>query len=221
MLYYRFFKVQTTEKIPLVAASEVRMGVHLVLVNILICHRGEYTLVLDFHQRNLSRRSHPEVFCKIDVLRNFPKFTWKKTKKVTWDGWFSFEFCKISKNTFSYRIPLVAASVFHTVNRKRMYIAFGKTDLSIAFIQASLLSFFFFRSSRPEVFCKKGVLRNFTKFIGKHLCQRLFFNKVASLRPATSLKKSLWHRCFTVNIVKFLRTPFLTEPLQLLLLSFG
>ena len=36
----------------------------------------------------------------------------------------------------------------------------------------------FYRSSRPEVFCKKVVLRNFTKFTGKHLCQRLFFNKV-------------------------------------------
>ena len=31
----------------------------------------------------------------------------------------------------------------------------------------------------PEVFYKKGVLRNFTKFTGKHLCQSLFFNKVA------------------------------------------
>ena len=30
-----------------------------------------------------------------------------------------------------------------------------------------------FRSSRPEVFCKKGVLRNFSKFTGKHLCQNL------------------------------------------------
>ena len=30
-------------------------------------------------------------------------------------------------------------------------------------------------SSLPEVFCKKGVLRNFAKFTGKHLCQRLFF----------------------------------------------
>ena len=37
------------------------------------------------------------------------------------------------------------------------------------------------RSSRPEVFSKKGVLRNFAKFAGKHLCQRLFFNKVAGL----------------------------------------
>ena len=31
-------------------------------------------------------------------------------------------------------------------------------------------------SSRLEVFRKKGVLRNFTKFTGKHLCQGLFFS---------------------------------------------
>ena len=31
----------------------------------------------------------------------------------------------------------------------------------------------------------------------------------AGLRPATLLKKRLWHRCFTVNFVKFLRTHFL------------
>ena len=39
-----------------------------------------------------------------------------------------------------------------------------------------------FRSSRLEVFYKKGVLRNFAKLTGKHLCQGLFFIKVASLR---------------------------------------
>ena len=74
------------------------------------------------------------------------------------------------------------------------------------------------RSSRPELFCKKGVLRNFTKFTGKHLCQGLFFNKVAGLRPATLLKKRPWHRCFPVNFTKFLRKPFLTEHLCWLLL---
>ena len=52
------------------------------------------------------------------------------------------------------------------------------------------------RSSRPEVFCKKSVLRNFAKFTRKHLCQGLVFNKVAGL----------WHRCFPVNFAKFLRT---------------
>ena len=52
------------------------------------------------------------------------------------------------------------------------------------------------RSSHTEVFCKKG------------------------LRPATSLKKRLWHRCFPVNFAKFLRTPFLKEHLRWLLLEF-
>ena len=52
------------------------------------------------------------------------------------------------------------------------------------------------RSSRPEVFCKKGVRRNFAKFTGKHLCQSFF------------LKKSFWQRCFPVNFEKFRITPF-------------
>ena len=38
---------------------------------------------------------------------------------------------------------------------------------------------------------KKGVLKNFSKFTGKHMCQSLFFNRVACLSPATLLKKSL------------------------------
>ena len=37
------------------------------------------------------------------------------------------------------------------------------------------------KSSHPEVFCKKGVFRNFAKLTGKHLCQGLFFNKVAAI----------------------------------------
>ena len=41
------------------------------------------------------------------------------------------------------------------------------------------------RSSCPKVFCKKGVLKNFVKLIGK--------------KPATLLKKTFWRRCFLVN----------------------
>ena len=74
-------------------------------------------------------------------------------------------------------------------------------------------------SSRPDVFCKKRVLRNSTKFTGKHLCHSLFFNKIADLGPAILFKKRLWHRCFPVNFVKFLRTPFYTEHLWWLLLQ--
>ena len=68
-----------------------------------------------------------------------------------------------------------------------------------------------FTSSRPEVFCKKSVLRNFAKFTVKHLCQTLLFNKVVGL--------GLWHRCFPVNFVKFLTSPFSIEHLCWLLLQ--
>ena len=78
-----------------------------------------------------------------------------------------------------------------------------------------------FRNSRPDVFCKKGILRNFAKLSGKRLCQSLYFNKVAGLRPANLLKQRLWRRCFLENFAKFLRTPFLIEHLWWLLLSYG
>ena len=60
---------------------------------------------------------------------------------------------------------------------------------------------------------RKGGLGNFTKLTEKHLCQSLLFNKVADLRPATLLRKRLWHRCFPVNFAKVSRTPFLIEHL--------
>ena len=62
------------------------------------------------------------------------------------------------------------------------------------------------RSSHQRCSVTKGVLKNFAKFRGKHLCQVLFFIKVAS--PTSLLKKRLWHRCFPVNFAKFLRIPF-------------
>ena len=74
------------------------------------------------------------------------------------------------------------------------------------------------KSSRPEMFCKKGILRIFAKITGKHLCQSLLINKVVALRPATLSKKRLLHRCFPVNFAKLLGTPFVTENLRWLLL---
>ena len=58
------------------------------------------------------------------------------------------------------------------------------------------------------MFYKKGVLRNFAKFTGKHLCYCLFFKSFSTL-----LKKSLWHKCFLVNFEKFVRKTFLSEHL--------
>ena len=58
---------------------------------------------------------------------------------------------------------------------------------------------FNYRKGHPEVFCKKGVIKNFAKSTGKHLCQSLFLNEVAGL-------------------AKFIITPSLTEHLWSLLL---
>ena len=52
-----------------------------------------------------------------------------------------------------------------------------------------------------------GVLKNSAKFTRKHLYQ-ILFNKFSSLRPATLLKKRLWHRCFPVNFREFLKNTF-------------
>ena len=70
-----------------------------------------------------------------------------------------------------------------------------------------------FRSSHQRCSVRKGVLRNFAKFTGKQLCQSLFFNKVAGLKPVTLLKKRFWHKCFPVNFAKFQEHPFYRTPL--------
>ena len=67
------------------------------------------------------------------------------------------------------------------------------------------------------MFFEIGVLKNFATFTGKHALESLL-NKVASLKPCNFIKKRLQHRCFPVNIAKFLRTTFFTEHLRRLLL---
>ena len=62
----------------------------------------------------------------------------------------------------------------------------------------------------PEVFYKKSVLRDFTKFTGKHLCQSLSFNKVAGLSSATFLKKRL-AQVFSCEFYEIFKNNFFTE----------
>ena len=57
------------------------------------------------------------------------------------------------------------------------------------------------------------------KMVSFEILQNSSENTCAWPKPATLLKKRLWHRCFSVNFAKFLRTPFLTEHLRWLLLE--
>ena len=91
----------------------------------------------------------------------------------------------------------------------KSYILIFPSASKLCGLQVILLSIeLSYRSSRPEVFYKKGVPRNVANFTRKHMYQRL----------ATLLKKRLWHRCFPVNFANFLRTSFFIEHLWWLLL---
>ena len=75
------------------------------------------------------------------------------------------------------------------------------------------------RSSRSQMFFKIGLLKNFAIIAGKYLYWGLFFNKFADRKPCSFIKKRLQHRCFHVNIAKFLRTAFFIKYLRWLLLN--
>ena len=64
------------------------------------------------------------------------------------------------------------------------------------------------------MFLKIGVLKKFANFIGKHLC-------LSRLKACNFIKKKLQHKCFPVDILKFLRTPILKNIYEWLLLILG
>ena len=86
---------------------------------------------------------------------------------------FSCEFGEISKNNFFHRTPPVAASD-STVDKDVQ--CFLCLVVSTKETNSSFFRKIKNRSSRPEVFCKKSVLRNFAKLKGNHLCQNLFLS---------------------------------------------
>ena len=114
---------------------------------------------------------------------------------ITWTGWILFELRPLCLDFFP--INTWWKSVFECDN---------------LVWRSSLRNFnwnILVRRSRPDVFCIKGVLRNYTNWTGKHMYQSLFLNKVTGLRPATLLRKRLWRRCFYVNFMNFFRTLFI------------
>ena len=62
------------------------------------------------------------------------------------------------------------------------------------------------QSSHQSCPVKKGNLRNFAKFTGKHLCQRLFFNKI--------IKKESLAQMFSCGFCKISKNTFFTEHLR-------
>ena len=99
------------------------------------------------------------------------------------------EFCEISKNSFFYRTPPLAASEICKYSYRivaKLFILDVCRGPGYFSDKEWIASTCKVRSSHRRCSVKKAVLRNFTKFTGK-----------------------LWHRCFPANFVKFLGKPFL------------
>ena len=113
---------------------------------------------------NDKQRHHNNNFVNL-ATKYVQSWKWKNLNKVSWCGSYTFI------ANFEHISHLLLFAVNSTVN--------------------SFACFVISRSSHPEVFCKKGLLKNFTKFTAKDLRQSLFLNKVTGLRPATLLRETL------------------------------
>ena len=60
------------------------------------------------------------------------------------------------------------------------------------------------RSSRPELFLGKGVLKICSKFTGEHPCRSAISIKLQS----SFIETTLWHECSPSNLLYIFRTPF-------------
>ena len=56
-----------------------------------------------------------------------------------------------------------------------------------------------FRRSQPEVFCKNFAFKSLAKFTGKHLCQSLFYNKVAGTVVFQLISQKIFRTPFLYN----------------------
>ena len=149
--------------------------------------------------RHLSEEIIPEYFYTF-ILVPYPRF---------------FEFCHnkmvLSCNMLCWDIFIIKKLLYNVVQISGWDVIIYLRVWVWCRCQNWVEKTFIFRSSPPDVFCKKGVLRN---LIGKHLRQSLFFNKAAGFRP----EKEALAQVFSCGFCKISKNTFFTEHLWWLLL---
>ena len=131
----------------------------------------------------------------------------------------SFQFTSVTETGLSDYHRLITTfmkSHFSRLKSKIIYYCnFKRFDEQkfIAHVKNADFSFETDKSSCSEVFCKKGVLENFTKFTGKHLCQSLFFN-------CNFIKEETVAQVFSCEFGEFLKNTFFFNRTPLVAASF-
>ena len=129
---------------------------------------------------------------------------------------FSCEFCENAKNsdlnwtqTDSHLVGWTHIHLFYRTPPDDCFCTYLWQLFKINFIRYEpfIAKLIRVRSSHQSSFIKKSVLKNFSKFTGKHLCRRLFLTKLKTC-SAMLLKKRLRHRNFSVIFGKFFKMSF-------------
>ena len=126
------------------------------------------------------------MFFKLSVLKNFAVFTWKH---LCW----SLFLIKLQACRKTPSLILFVHERLNAYMRKYSKLIHRKSN---------------YRSSCPEVFCKKGVIRNFAKFPGKHLCQSLFFLTKLQTDTCNFIKKDALAQVFPCEFCEISKTTF-------------
>ena len=111
----------------------------------------------------------------------------------------------IDENSVIFRTKNVLSTSFY--NEKYMFACWNSaSSLLLQYSYFPVNNESRYRCSHQRCSVKKRVLRNFSKFTGKHLCQSLFFNKVAG---ATYFTEHLWTTASIVIYNLFLKKSFI------------
>ena len=85
-----------------------------------------------------------------------------------------------------------------TSDRDQLLIAISQEDFQCCML---------YRSSHRRCSVRKGVVKNFAKFTGKHLCQSLFINKLQA-KPFNFINKETQAQVFSCELCEISKNSF-------------
>ena len=120
----------------------------------------------------LYQTSIPSFICFMDLSCNGRRFL--LSGNFIWHACYEFETLK-ALNILQCFHSILALNAILNVQVKMIFHAVLGNLYANHFLSPKLC---FSRSSGPQMYCKLGVLKNFSKFTGKHMCHCLFFKFV-------------------------------------------
>ena len=128
------------------------------------------------------------------------------------------EFYLFSQNTTRRPLPVTSKTVLYRRFKEYFSLKISKNFRNFIIKLQVKEKAQFVSEAATEGVLRKKVFLKISQTSQENICIWVSFS--IKLRPTTSFKKRLWHRCFPVNFVKPLITPILKNICERLLLPF-